>query len=113
MSKIPIYECSNKYNEFTNQLYPVNISSVRYVNLVCDKFPNGCIQISCHDANMNAYYSTGLLKCYVSTKGRYAIWGRHRFYEGYNGSLILKGVPYNTRDTISDAARKYGTILID
>lgn len=109
--KLPIYECHNQYNEFSDQLYPVNISSVRWVNLICDKFPDGCIQISCHDAQVGAHYSTGLLKCYVSKKGRYAIWGNHRFYEGYSGALILKGVPYGVVETIKDAAKPYGTII--
>lgn len=27
--KLPVYECTNQYNEFSEQLYPVNISSVR------------------------------------------------------------------------------------
>lgn len=104
-------QCTNQYNEFSEQLYPVNISNVKWVNLICDKYPNGCIQISCHDAQENAYYATRLLKCYVSKKGRYAIWGKHRFYEGYSGALILRGVPYKTVDTIKDAAKPYGTIV--
>lgn len=37
MNKLPIYECSNTYNEFSEQLYPVNISSIRYVDLICNK----------------------------------------------------------------------------
>ena len=74
-------------------------------------YPNGCIQISCHDAQENAYYATKLLKCYVSKKGRYAIWGGHRFYEGYSGGLILRGVPYKSIETIKDAAKPYGTIV--
>jgi len=109
--KKPIYECSNYYNEFSEQLYPVNISDVKWVNFICDKYPNGCIQISCHDAQENAYYTTRLLKCYVSKKGRYAIWGKHRFYEGYSGGLILRGVPYKSIETIRDAAKPYGTIV--
>lgn len=111
--KLPIYECHNQYNEFSEQLYPVNISSVRWVNLICDKYPEGCIQISCHDAQENAYYVTHLLKCYVSKRGRYAIWGKHRFYEGYSGALILRGVPYKSLETIRDAAKPYGTIVED
>lgn len=109
--KNPIYECSNCYNEFSEQLYPVNISDVKWINLICDKYPNGCIQITCHDAQENAYYATRLLKCYMSKKGRYAIWGKHRFYEGYSGGLILRGVPYKSIETIRDAAKPYGTIV--
>lgn len=60
---------------------------------------------------LNAYYATRLLKCYVSKKGRYAIWGKHRFYEGYSGGLILRGVPYKSIETIRDAAKPYGTIV--
>lgn len=45
-----IYECSNCYDEFSEQLYPVNISDVKWINFICDKYPNGCIQITCHDA---------------------------------------------------------------
>lgn len=44
--KNPIYECSNCYNEFSEQLYPVNISDVKWINLICNKYPNGCIQIT-------------------------------------------------------------------
>lgn len=109
--EMPVYECSNCYNEFSEQLYPVNISDVKWINLICDKYPNGCIQITCHDAQENAYYATRLLKCYVSKKGRYAIWGKHRFYEGYSGGLILRGVPYKSIETIRDAAKPYGTIV--
>lgn len=109
--KMPIYECSNWYNEFSEQLYPVNISDVKWVNFICDKYPNGCIQITCHDAQENAYYATRLLKCYVSKKGRYTIWGKHRFYEGYSGGLILRGVPYKSIETMRDAAKPYGTIV--
>ena len=90
--KMPVYECSNCYNEFSEQLYPVNISDVKWINLICDKYPNGCIQITCHDA-------------------KYAIWGKHRFYEGYSGGLILRGVPYKSIETIRDAAKPYGTIV--
>ena len=57
------------------------------------------------------YNATRLLKCYVSKKGRYAIWGKHRFYEGYSGGLILRGVPYNSIETIRDTAKSYGTIV--
>lgn len=111
MDNMPIYECSNCYNEFSEQLYPVKISDVKFVNFICEKYPNGCIQISCYDAQENAYYVTQLLKCYVSKKGRYAIWGKHRFYEGYSGGLILKGVPYKTANAIKDIAELYGTII--
>ncbi|MFR2010772.1 MAG: hypothetical protein ACLS49_04565 [Christensenellales bacterium] len=47
----------------------------------------------------------------MSKKGRYAIWGKHRFYEGYSGGLILRGVPYKSIETIRDAAKPYGTIV--
>ena len=109
--KLPIYECSNCYNEFSKQIFPVNISEVNYVKFTSNRYPNGCIQISCHDAQENAYYATGLLKCHVSRKGRYAIWGKHRFYEGYSGALVLRGVPYKTISTIKEAAIPYGTIV--
>lgn len=109
--KKPIYECSNCYNEFSDQIYPVNIYDVKYVNFISDKYPNGCIQISCHDAQYGGYYLSGLLKCHISKKGRYAIWGKHRFYEGYNGALILRGVPYKSIETVKDAAKPYGTIV--
>lgn len=111
MDKLPIYECSNWHNEYTEQKYPVDIYSVKWINFICDKYPDGCIQISCMDAQDNAYYSTGLLKCYVSKKGRYAIWGKHRFYEGYSGALILRGVPRASLECIRDAAKPYGTIV--
>lgn len=109
--KLPIYKCTNNYNQYSEQVYPIYISCVRWINFVCSKYPNGCIQISCQDAQENAYYATGLLKCYISKKGRYAIWGKHRFYEGYSGKLILTGVPYESIETIREAAKHYGTIL--
>lgn len=109
--KIPIYECSNYYNEFSEQKYPVNISGVKWVNFISDKYPYGCIQISCMDAQDNAHYATKLLKCHVSNKGRYAIWGKHRFYEGYSGALRLRGVPCELLECIRDAAKPYGTVV--
>lgn len=108
---LPVYECSNQYDEFSGQLYPVNIESVRYVNFISNKYPNGCIQISGKDAQENAYFSTRLLKCYINKKGRYAIWGKHRFYEGYSGALILKGVPEESKESLRDAAKPYWTIV--
>lgn len=71
--KLPIYECTNQYNEFSEQLYPVNISNVKWVNLICDKYPNGCIQISCHDAQENAYYATRLNEEYEREDGKYLV----------------------------------------
>ena len=86
--QLPIYEWSNQYDEYSKQLYPINIESVRYINFRSKQYPNGCIQISGKDAQENAYFST-VLKCYINKKGRYAIWGKHRFYEGYSGALNL------------------------
>lgn len=37
--------------------------------------------------------------------------GKHRFYEGYSGALILKGVPYKSLETIRDTAKPYETIV--
>lgn len=109
--KLPIYECSNWHNEFSDQIYPVTIYKIEWINIICEKYPHGCIQISCQDAQQNAYYSTGLLKCYINKKGKYAVWGKHRFYEGYSGALILKSVPYKTIASVKNAAKPYGTIV--
>lgn len=111
MNKLPIYECSNWYNESSEQKYPVEIYKVEWINFVCDKYPDGCVQISCKDAQDGAYYTTELLKCHVNRKGRYAIWGKHRFYEEYYGALVLRGVPSGLTETIKDAAKPYGTIV--
>lgn len=108
---LPIYECSNQYDEFSKQLYPVNIESVRFVNFTNSQYPNGCILISGKDAQENAYFATRLLKCCINSKGRYAIWGKHRFYEGYSGALILRGVPEKSKGSLRDAAKPYGTVV--
>lgn len=107
--KMPIYECSNCYNEFSDQLYPYYICKVEYIDFKMGRYKDGCIQISCK--SIDGYYTTGLLKCYTNKKGRYAIWGKHRFYEGYSGGLILRGVPYKSIETIRNAAKPYGTIV--
>jgi hypothetical protein len=110
--ELPIYECSNSYNEFSDQRYPVHISKVEWINFITEKYPNGCMQISCYDAQEGSYYATSLLKCCVDKKGRYAIWGKHKFYEGYKGALILRGVPYGLVETIREFAKPYGTVVL-
>lgn len=109
--RLPVYECSNQYDGFSKQLYPVDIESVRYINFKSGQYPNGCIQISGKDAQENAYFATRLLKCYINSKGRYAIWGKHRFYEGYSGALVLRGVPEESKESLRAAAKPYGTVV--
>ena len=111
MEKLPIYKCSNCYNEYSDQLYPVNISFVKWIDFTSNKCPDGLIQIGCHNAQYDEFYVTTPLKCYAGKKGRYAIFGKHRFYEGYSGALILRGVPYKAVNGIRNAAKSYGTIV--
>ena len=103
------YEISNWHNEYSEQIYPLNVLSVRYVNFESKKYPNGCIQICCQ--TVDGYYCTGLLKCYTSKKGKYTIWGKHRIYVGYSGSLELIGVPLNVVDAVKSCAKQYETIV--
>ena len=103
------YEISNWYNGYREQLYPINIISVNYVDFISKKFPSGCIQISCQ--TVDGYYCTGLLKCYISQKGKYTIWGKHRIYVGYSGSLELIGVPISVASAVESCAEQYGTIV--
>lgn len=114
VSKIPIYECHNQIDYDAIQIIPLYIYQVKYVGFKSHKYPNGCIQIEYADYDDYApYCTTGFLKCYVCGKGKYAIWGRHRFYEGYSGSIILKGLPYseNIINDIRKEAEKYGSII--
>ena len=46
---LPIYKCSNCYNEYSDQLYPVNISFVKWLDFTSKRCPDGLIQIGCHD----------------------------------------------------------------
>jgi len=97
MQQIQKYDVSS-YNDYSEQIYPIKVNKVEYVNFISEKYSNGCIQISCQ--TIDGYYCTGLLKCYVSKKGKYTIWGKHRIYEGYSGAIKLIGIPYSMEDII-------------
>lgn len=103
------YEVTNWNNGYSEQLYPIEIKKVLYVNFISKSYPNGCMQISC--MSVDGYYTTGLLKCYISKKGRYAIWGKHRIYEGYHGPVELIGVPYSLQKAIQSCAEQYGSLI--
>ncbi len=114
MNKIPIYKCHNQIDDSAIQTIPLYIYDVKYVDFKSHKYPNGCIQIEYTDYyDYGLYCSTGFLKCYICGKRKYAIWGKHRFYEGYSGSIILRGLPYseNTINDIRKEAEKYGSIV--
>jgi hypothetical protein len=79
-------------------MYPIQVLKVEYIDFISKKLPDGCIQISC--SSIDGHYSTGLLRCYTSKKGKYAVWGKRRFYVGYNGPVKLIGVPYGIIETV-------------
>ena len=112
VSRIPVYDCATEKNvKISARVYPVRIDWVRWIDIVCDGYPNGFIQISCYDAGNNRVYATSFLKSYVNRNGRYAVWGQHRFYEGYAGGIILRRVPDEIRSTVEAEAKKYGTLI--
>lgn len=99
MGKAHIYECSNWFNPYSGQRYPVSINSVRYTDIVGKKTPNGMLCVSAED--VDGHFCT-LLKCYKSTRGkRYCVFGKHRLYEGYSGPVELAGVPVSVREAIA------------
>lgn len=98
MVKTHKYECSNWFNPYSGQRYPVSINSVRYTDIVGKKTPNGMLCVSAED--VDGHFCT-LLKCYKTAKGaRYCVFGKHRLYEGYNGPVELVGVPVSVREAI-------------
>lgn len=112
MSKIPIYECHNQVDMEAIQTIPLYVYSVKYIDFKSHKYPDGCIQIEYANYG-DDLCTTKMLKCYISKIGRYTIWGRHRFYEGYSGSIILKGLPYNERiiADIRQESKKYDSVV--
>lgn len=109
--KMPIYECANGESASSRQKYPVFILDVTWVPRICEKAPNGTLQIAFQESGKKTFSVTTLLQCYIGKKGRYTIWGRHRIYEGYTGPVILKNVPDGIRNVIQEDAEKYGTII--
>jgi hypothetical protein len=103
------YEVSNWGNEYSDQKYPLHIDRVAFVDFPSVKYPNGAIQISCKTED--GYWASGLLKCYISKKGKYAIWGKHRIYEGYRGGVELIGVPFRVKESLRSLADKYGSVI--
>lgn len=96
--KVQKYECSNWFNPYSGQRYPVYINSVRYTEIVCKKTPNGMLCVSAEDVDG---HFCSVLKCYKNAKGeRYCIFGKHRLYEGYDGPVELVGVPVSIREAI-------------
>lgn len=116
--KLPIYECPNftSLASMASQRPPVNIINVKWYesedSYEKERYPDGYIVIFARDAR-NFDYSVKL-KCYISKKGRYAIYGKHRFYEGYSGAIILRNLPpWERYDIVRNAAKQYGTIVED
>ncbi len=115
--KLPIYECPvfSQY-VWSSQRFPVSVIAVQWTECEDDYdkecYPHGYIMITAHDGRGFDYIVK--LKCYISRKGRYAIWGNHRIYEGYSGAIILRGVPhFDNYDIIRNVAKQYGTIVDD
>lgn len=70
MQKAHIYECSNWFNSYSGQRYPVAINSVRYTDIVGKKTPNGMLCVSAEDVDG---HFCSLLKCYKNARGERAI----------------------------------------
>ena len=84
----------------------------RMVPRVCEKAPNGTLQVYFQEAGKESFSMTTLLQCYTGKKGRrYTIWGKHRIYEGYSGPVVLRNVPDGVKNIIQEDAEKYGTII--
>jgi len=103
------YEVSNWGNEYSDQKYPLHIDKVEFVDFLSAKYPKGAIQVSCKTDD--GHWVSGFLKCYLSKKGRYAIWGKHRIYEGYRGGVELIGIPYGVQEGLKSLADMYGSII--
>ena len=98
MEKVHKYECSNWFNEYSSQRYPMHINSVTYTPIISKKVPDGMLSVSIEDVDGHC---CSLLKCYKNAKGeRYCIFGKHRLYEGFHGPVVLIGVPYGVRESI-------------
>lgn len=70
------------------------VRDVVWVPRVCEKAPNGTLQVYFQEAGKESFSMTTLLQCYTGKKGRrYTIWGKHRIYEGYSGPVVLRNVP--------------------
>ena len=52
MKDFHVYECSNWFNEFSRQRYPAFINSVRFVEIISKKTPNGMLGVSIEDVDM-------------------------------------------------------------
>lgn len=113
MNKMPIFEFQGSFESGVNDpTIPLCVFRVEHIPFESSKYPNGFIQISYSDY-LQDWNSTGLLKCYTSGKGRYTIWGKHRFYEGYEGGIVLRGLPYDKTEmeSIRRLAEPYGSIV--
>lgn len=92
------YECSNWFNSYSSQRYPTHINSVKFVEIIGKKVPDGmlCVSIETVDG-----HCCSILKCYKNAKGdRYCIFGKHRLYEGFSGPVALINVPIGIREAI-------------
>lgn len=105
---VPIYECANSKKDSSRQKYPVFVRDVVWVPRICEKAPNGTLQIYFQEAGKKSFSMTTLLQCYIGKKGRYTIWGKHRFYEGYTGPVVLRNVPEKVKDVIREDAENMG-----
>lgn len=100
------YHCSNCYNSSSSQIYPLFLSKIEYVPFVTDECPDGCAQISCH--TVDGYWTSSLLKCYRTRKGKYVNFGGSRIYIGTKSQPFkLLDVPPSLQKTIDECAKKY------
>lgn len=73
------------------------------------KYPYGKLGISAKDVD-GYFYTT--IKCYKTKDGKkYGIFGKHRIYEGYSGSVRLIGVPINLKECIRDLCKWTDTVV--
>lgn len=99
------YHCSNIYNGYSNQIYPIYLSKIEYVDFICEKYPNGCAQISCQ--TVDGYWVSSLLKCYISKKGKYVNFGGTRIYINTKPQPFeIINIPKNIEQTIKKFERK-------
>ncbi len=98
MKKVHKYKCSNWYDGESSQRYPVYINSVKFVEIIGKKTPNGMLQVSIESVDGHC---CSVLKAYKNKKGdRYCIFGGYRLYEGFHGPVELVDVPYGVREAI-------------
>ena len=53
--EMPIYECANGENASSRQKYPVFVRDVVWVPRVCEKAPNGTLQVYFQEAGKESF----------------------------------------------------------